>query len=207
MSNLSDPGETSPAPPPGPGSSLPIGRTAIVLILFVIVTAVLVEQLHPTSSSTTATTTATSSSSSTTATTTHGTTATKGKSTTSTTTPPPASVGVLVANGSNVAGAATKVATELKANGWNTLTAVDTTASVASSTVYYAPGYMASATSIATSLAVPTSAVQPLSTSVPVATVTGADVLVVVGPDIAGKPVIVTPTTVASAVTTTTKAH
>ena len=194
MSNLSDPGESSSAPPPGPGSSLPIGRTAIVLILFVIVTAVLVEQLHPTSSSTTATTT-------------HGTTATKGKSTTSTTTPPPASVGVLVANGSNVAGAATKVATELKANGWNTLTAVDTTASVASSTVYYAPGYMASATSIATSLAVPTSAVQPLSTSVPVATVTGADVLVVVGPDIAGKPVIVTPTTVASAVTTTTKAH
>jgi cytoskeletal protein RodZ len=192
---------------------------ALVLILFIIVTAVLVGQVHPTSSvtGTSATTTTTAAGSSTTvaggsstSTTSRSSTSTtkpKSTSTTTTTTTPPASVPVLVANGSTVTGAASKVATELHANGWDTLPPVNTTANVTASSVYYAPGSEASAMAIAASLALAATAVHPLTTAVPVASVAGADVVVVVGPDIAGKSVVVTPTTAAPATTTTTKAH
>jgi hypothetical protein len=188
---------------------------AIVLILFIIVTAVLVGQLHPGSSaepSSSGSTTTTSATTSTTAaggaaTTTTTRSGTGSRTTTTSTTVPPASVAVLVANGSSVTGAATKVATQLHANGWNTLTPVNSTADVTSTTVYYAPGYQPSASAIAESMGLTPTDVAPLSKSAPVASTTGADVVVVVGPDVAAKTTVVTPTTTTVApVTTTTKA-
>ena len=58
---------------------------------------------------------------------------------------------------------------------------------VSASAVYYAQGSQASAETIATSLGLSSSAVQPLTTSVPVSSTTGASVVLVIGPDLAGK--------------------
>ncbi len=106
--------------------------------------------------------------------------------TTTTTTVPRSSVAVLSANGTSVAGVAADVSTALKAQGWNTLTPVDTTAPVTASAVYYAAGQQASAATIASYLGLKPTTVQPLTTSAPVSTTAGVEVLVVVGPDLAG---------------------
>jgi hypothetical protein len=168
---------------------------ALLLILFIVATAVLVGQLHPSTASTASTSTSTPTAT-TTATTTPGSpttvasapTTTKPRSSTSTgPTTPPARVTVLVANGSTVSGEATKVTAQLHAAGWDTLPPVNTATNVSSSTVYYAPGFQASATSIASTLGVAATQVQPLSSSVPVSSVAGADVVVVIGPDVANR--------------------
>jgi hypothetical protein len=109
---------------------------------------------------------------------------------TTTTTVPRSSVHVLVANGTSLPNKATVYSDYLSAQGWNTLPPVDTTPgapTVTASTVYYAAGNQAPADSIATELGLATSAVKPLTTSVPVSSTTGADVVVVVGPDLASK--------------------
>ena len=210
MSNSSDQGGRPSEPPQGPGSSLPIGRVALLLILFIVATAVLVGQLHPSKATTASSATATTAT--TTATTTPGSpttaasspTTTKPKSSTTTgPTTPPAKVTVLVANGSTVSGEATRITAQLHAAGWDTLPPVNSATNVSSSTVYYAPGFQPSATSIAASLGVPASQVQPLSSSVPVSSVAGADVVVVIGPDVANRS---SASTTTAAPTTTTKA-
>ena len=210
MSNSSDQGGRPSEPPQGPGSSLPIGRVALLLILFIVATAVLVGQLHPSKATTASSATATTAT--TTATTTPGSpttaasspTTTKPKSSTTTgPTTPPAKVTVLVANGSTVSGEATRITAQLHAAGWDTLPPVNSATNVSSSTVYYAPGFQPSATSIASSLGVPASQVQPLSSSVPVSSVAGADVVVVIGPDVANRS---SASTTTAAPTATTKA-
>ena len=75
---------------------------------------------------------------------------------------------------------------------------------MSSSTIYYAPGFQASATSIASTLGVAASQVQPLSSSVPVSSVAGADVVVVIGPDVANRSSS-TATTAAPTATTAAK--
>ena len=211
MSNSSDQGGRPSEPPQGPGSSLPIGRVALLLILFIVATAVLVGQLHPSKATTASSATATTATTTTT-TTTPGSpttaasspTTTKPKSSPSTgATTPPAKVTVLVANGSTVSGEATRITAQLHAAGWDTLPPVNSATNVSSSTVYYAPGFQPSATSIASSLGVPASQVQPLSSSVPVSSVAGADVVVVIGPDVANRS---SASTTTAAPTTTTKA-
>ena len=146
MSNSSDQGGRPSEPPQGPGNSLPIGRVALLLILFIVATAVLVGQLHPSKATTASSATATTAT--TTATTTPGSpttaasspTTTKPKSSTTTgPTTPPAKVTVLVANGSTVSGEATKITAQLHAAGWDTLPPVNSATNVSSSTVYYAP--------------------------------------------------------------------
>ena len=212
MSNSSDQGGRPSEPPQGPGSSLPIGRVALLLILFIVATAVLVGQLHPSKATTASSATATTAT--TTATTTPGSpttaasspTTTKPKSSTTTgPTTPPAKVTVLVANGSTVSGEATKITAQLHAAGWDTLPPVNSATNVSSSTVYYAPGFQPSATSIASSLGVPASQVQPVSSSVPVSSVAGADVVVVIGPDVANRSSASTTTTAAPTATTKAK--
>jgi hypothetical protein len=134
-----------------------------------------------------------------TTTTVHGTTSTtKAKSTTTTTAALVRSnVKVLVANGSSVNGAASSYATLLSHQGWGTLTAVTATARVATSSVYYAPGQQVAAADIASTLALAPAAVLALSASVPVPGTAGADVVVLIGTDLATK---------APGTTTTTKA-
>ena len=186
-----------------------IGRAAIVLIIFIIATAVSLRYVHPAtpSSASTATTRPTS------ATTTHP--AGHATTTTSTTTPP-SKVPVVVANGSNVSGAAGSISTELQAAGWQILPAENATSNVSASVVYYVAGLQPSAAAIAKFLGIPTSGVQPLTSAAPVGAVGTAQVVVVVGPDVASKigqttttttrPVATTTTTKAHSTTTTTKA-
>ncbi len=113
---------------------------------------------------------------------------------TTTSTVPHSSVAVLVANGTTVNNAAANYSQALSAQGWNTLPPVDTTSTVAASAVYYAQGQQAAAQEVAQTLGLTASAVKPLTTSVPVSSTTGADVVVVIGPDLANK----TPSTSAS---------
>ncbi len=111
--------------------------------------------------------------------------AAKKKTTTTTTTfPNKGKVNVLVANGTSVANGATDYASELKSDGWNTQPPADTTTPVNSSNVYYAAGQQSAATAVASQLGLKPSAVQPLTTAVPVSSTAGTDVLVVLGPDL-----------------------
>jgi hypothetical protein len=140
--------------------------------VFVVVTFLLVDGVHTTAG------TSASAGSSPTAT-------THPPSTTTTTAPavPPGKVPVLVANGSGTSGLAGGTSNELQAAGWDVLPPVNATSTVPDTTVYYAAGSKAPATSIATQLHLPATSVQPLTTSTPVATVGTADVVVVLGTD------------------------
>jgi hypothetical protein len=62
---------------------------------------------------------------------------------------------------------------------------VNATARVTTSHVYYVAGQQASAEAIATSLHLPPSAVAPYTTAAPISTIGTAEVVVVVGPDLA----------------------
>jgi hypothetical protein len=181
-----------------------IGRAAMVLIVFIIATAVSLHYVHPATPSSSAATTATTRA-------TTGTTTPAGQPTsTTTTTTPPSKVPVVVANGSNVSGAAGSISTQLQAAGWQILPAENATSNVSASVVYYVAGLQPSAAAIAKLLGVPTSGVQPLTSAAPVGAVGTAQVVVVVGPDVAskiGQPTTTTTTTRPVATTTTTKAH
>lgn len=104
-----------------------------------------------------------------------------------TTTIPHSSVHVLVANGTTTPNQASDFSSALSGQGWNTLPPVDTTSPVAASAVYYASGQHTAALEVAQYIGVKPAGVLPLTTSVPVASTTGADVVVVIGPDLANK--------------------
>jgi len=104
--------------------------------------------------------------------------------TTTLATHPPASVRVLVANGTTTKGSAGKLAAKLNSDGYDTLSPTDTSSPANASAVYYAPGYQGDADAVASASGLTSSAVQPLSSSVPV-TVGSAEVVVIIGPDIA----------------------
>ncbi|HEV3265934.1 MAG TPA: LytR C-terminal domain-containing protein [Acidimicrobiales bacterium] len=177
-----------------------IGRAAMVLIVFIIALALALHYVHP----------ATPSSSAATATTQAGTATTTPaghSSTTTTTTTPPSKVPVVVANGSNVSGAAGSISTELQAQGWQILPAENATSNVSASVVYYVAGLQPSAAAIARFLGVPASGVQPLTSAAPVGAVGTAQVVVVVGPDVASKIGQPTTTTTTRPTTTTTRAR
>ena len=91
---------------------------------------------------------------------------------------------VQVANGTSAAGVATTVTSTLQQKGWSTLPPVNATATATSSTIYYAGGSKAAGMLLAKDLSLPSSAVQPLTTSVPVPGANGDDLVVVVGPDL-----------------------
>jgi len=185
-----------------------IGRAAMVLIVFIIATAVSLRYVHPATPSSSA-------ASATTATTRAGTGTTAPAGHPTTTTTPPSKVPVVVANGSNVSGAAGSISTELQAAGWQILPAENATSNVSASVVYYVAGLQPSAAAIAKFLGIPTSGVQPLTSAAPVGAVGTAQVVVVVGPDVASKigqttttttrPVATTATTRARSTTTTTR--
>jgi len=105
------------------------------------------------------------------------------------------SIHVLVANGTLTNGAAAHFTQMLQAQGWSTSTPTNTTSQASTSAVYYAPTKQAAAALIASGLGVKASAVQPLTAAAPVVTTTGIDVLVVIGPDLAGQVGSLTPVT------------
>jgi hypothetical protein len=186
----------------GMTGSLKAARAAVVLVVFVVAVAVLVAvgtRSTPTTSSsaqTTSTTAATAGGSTTTtaaaghgaSSTTTSTTSRHGTghgATTTTTTVPHASVSVVVANATNTNGLAAHFSTVIGAGGWKMGTPIDASTTEATSTVYYAAGQQAAAQSIANTIGVKPTQVQPLTTAAPVNGVTGTDVVVVVGQDLA----------------------
>ena len=122
----------------------------------------------------------------------------------------PANVKVLVANGSSVAGLATRTSTKLHSAGYDTLASTNATVKALATVVYYAPSFQPEALVVARQLGVQVSAVKPLPAQgqVPVANLNGADVLVVAGPDLAGSTASSggTTATTRAGVTSTTKA-
>jgi hypothetical protein len=116
---------------------------------------------------------------------------------------PHASVKVLVANGTKQPNAAGHFAQQLQQQGWNVSVPQNTTSAASSTTIYYAPSQQQAALLVASGLGVPTTSVQPLGANVPVVNLAGIDVVVVIGPDLAGNgfPATTTPATTAPAAT------
>lgn len=125
--------------------------------------------------------------------------------TTSTTAPvrPPQEVKVLSANGTNRKGAAGKARDVLRESGYNVLTPLDAKAA-SESAVYFLPTFEREAHGVALALALPPTAVQPLPDPPPVPDLRGANVVVVLGPELADRLVKSTPSTTAKAANTST---
>ncbi len=100
---------------------------------------------------------------------------------------PASTVRVLVANATDVAGAAAVAADTLIATfGYNALPPANTTTepNVLPSAVYHGPDHAGDARQIAELLGISTDAIGPMPTDPPVADLADADVLVVLGPDL-----------------------
>jgi hypothetical protein len=98
--------------------------------------------------------------------------------------PGAASVHVLVANGTSITDLAGGTSTYLRSRGFLTLTATNATTKVTGTQVYVVSGPSSSATSVTEALGLPASTVQPTSAVAPVHSTTGANVVVVAGPDL-----------------------
>jgi hypothetical protein len=182
---VDDPSAPDAPDPQRAGHRLPLDRAVILLGLFVLVTVLLLGQIHTSSSGSVG---AAASTTTTTSSTSPGTpTTTKPPSTTTTTSAAAkhANVPVLVANASGKPGAAAAVTSQLQVAGWNVQAPINATANVTTSTVYYVAGQKVAATEVAASLHLPRSAVLPYTTAAPVSTIGTAEVLVVVAPDLA----------------------
>lgn len=184
----------------GMTGSLKAARAAVVLVVFVVAVAVLVAvgtRSSPSSSSsaqttsttaaggTTSTTAAAAGTASTTTSTTTRHRNGHGTATTTTTTVPPGSVSVVVANATSTNGLAAHYSSVIGAGGWKIGTPIDASTTESTSAVYYASGQQAAANAIATAIGVKPAQVLPLTTATPVNGVTGTDVVVVIGSDLA----------------------
>jgi hypothetical protein len=109
------------------------------------------------------------------------------RTTTTTASPlrPPSQVLTQVANGTSVSGLAGRITSALQQAGYNVLSPADATSQVSSSAVYYTPGYAREAAAVASFLGLPSSVVQPYSSSVPISSTRGAEVIVIAGNDLA----------------------
>ena len=93
-------------------------------------------------------------------------------------------VKVFVANGAGIQGAAGKAVETLTPLGYVAV-AGNSPNRVQTTTVYYTEGYQAEAQGVAAALGAPATSVQPMPTPPPIADIQGAQVLVVLGPDVA----------------------
>jgi LytR cell envelope-related transcriptional attenuator len=118
---------------------------------------------------------------------------------------PAGDVKVLPANGTSTAGAATNTGNRLRDSGYNILAASNTAKAATASNVFYVPGFEREARVVAQLLGLPDSAVQPLPNPSPVPDTREANLVVVVGPDLAkAGPPASPPTTRRSATTVRT---
>ncbi len=155
-----------------------------MLVAFVVTTVLVLGVIHPTTSATGAKAGSTVS------------TTTKPAAPTTTTTTAPPHVPILAANASGVPGAAGSVTTQLQTAGWDMLPPVNATARVTVTNVYYVAGQKSVAQSVAKALLLPASSVAPYTTSAPVSSISPAEVLIVVGPDLANRTTTTTSSTV-----------
>jgi hypothetical protein len=190
-------------PKGGITGSLSVGRPAVVLALFVVAVAILVavgtrpsvsgvpssaQTTLPTTTTTTApgaATTTTAAAAASTTTTAAGHHRRGAHATTTTTTIAPASVSVVVANATSTTGLAAHYTTVIGGTGYQMKTPIDATTSETTSAVYYASGFQQPAAAIATAVGVKPTQVLPLTSAAPVSGVTGIDVVVVIGSDLA----------------------
>ena len=112
--------------------------------------------------------------------------------TTTTTLVPPASIKVQVLNGTRSGNLASQWSSKLKTTaGYNTLAPDDTTSKVSTSAIYViTPGYVPEAYALATAVGLPSSAVNttvpaPSTAPIPTSERAKADLVLVVGPDLA----------------------
>lgn len=167
--------------PGGRGGGIPVFRAFIVLVLFVVVTVLVLSEIHPN------TTKAVAGSASGATTTTTTTPKKSTHSSTTTTTIAPSKVPVLVANAAGVNGAAAAVSAQLKPGGWALLPPTNASAQVTVSHVYYLAGFIPQADAIASQLQLPATSVLPYTTAAPISSIGTAEVAVVVGPDLADR--------------------
>ena len=172
---FSDPGAGSPEPPGAPARGVLLVAAAVALGI-----GVLASVSHGAAPTAAAASTASSSTT---------TTEVQRQAATTTTTSPAThqagSVKVLVANGTSVPGAAGKLKTKLASDGYDMLSPTDTSSPARASAVYFAAGYQGDAEAIAAAAGLTASVVQALTSPGPVASSSGAQVIVVVGPDLA----------------------
>ncbi|MDQ1376479.1 MAG: hypothetical protein QOE15_652 [Acidimicrobiaceae bacterium] len=116
----------------------------------------------------------------------NGTATTRPTATTNTSTVrAPQDIKALVANGTATPGLAGKVSNVVHAKGYNTLASTNSTQKPAASIIYFQPSYSADAAALAGKLNLPASAVLAMPQPPPVANLNGANILIVVGPDLA----------------------
>jgi hypothetical protein len=157
-------------------------KGAILVLIAVVVGVVVLANVNSGSGSSSKPTTAT------TTTVKGGATTVPGGATTvpaATTVPPAGSFKVVVANASGVQGAAGRTTTALKSAGFTTVDPVTASAKITISIVYVLPGYEAAGNQVAAALKLPPARVQPMPSPLPVPTLNGAQVLVLLGSDIA----------------------
>lgn len=108
-------------------------------------------------------------------------------SSSTTSTVPRSAVHVVVANGTQEPYAAAHFSQQLAAKGWNVGPPRNTSIAATASTVYYAPSQAAAGAQVAGDLGLPASAARPISASAsPVPDAGLFQVVVVIGPDLAG---------------------
>ncbi|MGD0380132.1 MAG: LytR C-terminal domain-containing protein [Acidimicrobiales bacterium] len=99
--------------------------------------------------------------------------------------PGASSVHVLVANGTSITALAAGTSTYLRSRGFLTLAPTNSTTKVTRTQVYAVSGPSSSATSVIEALGLSAATVQPTGAVAPVPSTTGANVVVITGPDLA----------------------
>jgi hypothetical protein len=97
----------------------------------------------------------------------------------------PQDIKVLVANGTSTPGLASKISDRVKGFGYNPLASTNSSQKPASTIVYFQPSYSNDAAALAGRLGVAANAVQAIPQPPPVANLNNANILIVVGPDLA----------------------
>lgn len=107
--------------------------------------------------------------------------------TTTTTTVALSGIHVLVANATETNGVAGAVTSFLGSKGFATLTAVNALLKVTASEIYTVGGATADTRTVTAALGLPPTSIEPAAAAAPVSSVAGANVVVIVGPDLAAR--------------------
>jgi len=99
----------------------------------------------------------------------------------------PSAIHVLVANATTTNGVAGDVTTFLSSKGFGTLTATNALVKVPASEIFTVGGATADVHAVALALNLPATAIEPAASAAPVSTTAGANVVVIVGPDLASR--------------------
>jgi hypothetical protein len=104
-----------------------------------------------------------------------------------TTTILPSTVKVLVANATTTSGVAGDVTRFLSSKGFGTLTATNALVKVTASQIFTVGGATAAVQAVAAALNLPATSIEPAASSAPVSSTAGANVVVIVGPDLVSR--------------------